>query len=146
MGRKSRLERIQEILENRAEHLFWQLQWYAKNPFKRFDVTFHKREPILEVTLNESYARNLCAALQEPRRLKELLDHVQFSDGTVVKASEIWTLNFIPDDLDVNGIDLARAEEVIGFGGETVREIIRDTYRCRSRAEEDYFIARWIAS
>ena len=51
-----------------------------------------------------------------------------------------------PDDLDVNGIDLARAEEVIGFGGETVREIIRDTYRCRSRAEEDHFIARWIAS
>ena len=126
-----------------------QLQWYAEHPFTRFDVTFHKREPILEVTLNKSYARNLCAALmddQEPRRLKELLDHVQFSDGTVVKASEIWTLNFIPDDLDVNGIDLARAEEVIGLGGETVREIIRDTYHCRSRAEEDHFIARWIAS
>ena len=142
-------DHIQEILGDRAEHLFWQLQWYAKHPFTRFDVTFHKREPILEVTLNKGYARNLCAALmddQEPRRLKELLDHVQFSDATVVKASEIWTLNFIPDDLDVNGIDLAQAEEVIGFGGETLREIIRDTYRCRSRAEEDHFIARWIAS
>jgi hypothetical protein len=142
------LDRIEEIVGNRTENLFWQLL-FAEHPFTRFDVTFHKREPILEVTLNKSYARNLCAALmydEEPRRLKELPDHVQFSDGTVVKASEIWTLNFIPDDLDVNGIDLARAEEVIGFGAETVREIIRDTYRCRSRAEEDYFIARWIAS
>jgi hypothetical protein len=52
------------------------------------------------------------------------------ADGTVARASEIWTLNFIPDDLDVNGIDLARAEEVIG----------------PSLAEEDHFIARWIAS
>jgi hypothetical protein len=132
-----------------AEYLFRQLHWYAEHPFTRFDATFYKREPILEVTLNKSYARNLCAALrydQEPRRLKELLDHVQFCDSTVVKASEIWMLNFIPDGLDVNGIDLARAEEVIGFGGETLREIIRDTYRCRSRAEEDHFIARWIAS
>jgi hypothetical protein len=126
----------------RAEYL---LHWYAEHPFTRFDATFYKREPILEVTLNKSYARNLCAA-EEPRRLKELLDHVQFSDGTVVKASEIWTLNFIPDGLDVNGIDLARAEEVIGFGGETPRELIRATYRCRSHAEEDHFIARWIAS
>jgi hypothetical protein len=141
---------IEEIVGNRTEHLSWQLHWYAERPFTRFDATFYKREPILEVTLNKSYARNLCAALmydQEPRRLKELLDHVKFSDGTVVKASEIWALNLIPDDLDVNGIDLARAEEVvIGFGGETLREIIRDTYRCRSRAEEDHFIARWIAS
>ena len=41
---------------------------------------------------------------------------------------------------------MAMAEEVIGFGGETLREMIRLTYRCAVRAEEDFFIARWIAS
>jgi hypothetical protein len=37
-------------------------------------------------------------------------------------------------------------EEVTGPSGETPREIIRNTYRCQSRAEEDQFIAHWIAS
>jgi hypothetical protein len=40
--------------------------------------------------------------------------------------------NFIPDDLDgidLARIDLARADEIIGSGRETLREIIRDTYR-----------------
>ena len=67
------LDRIEEIVGNRTENLFWQLHWFAEHPFTRFDVTFHKREPILEVTVNKSYARNLCAALmddQEPGRLK----------------------------------------------------------------------------
>ena len=38
-------DHIREILGDRAEHLFRQLQWYAEHPFTRFDVTFHKRGP-----------------------------------------------------------------------------------------------------
>jgi hypothetical protein len=52
----------------------------------------------------------------------------------------------MPADLDVTKVDLAEGEQVVGLGDETVREIIRNTYRCRSRAEEHFFLARWIAS
>jgi hypothetical protein len=133
----------------RDSHLFRQLTWYAERPHARFDITFFDREPILEVTLSKDYARDLCAALMyDPsvQQLQKLLDRVQFSDGTVAAMSEIWTLKFMPDELDVSGVDMAVAETVVGLGGETLREITRNTYRCRSRAEEDHFIARWIAS
>jgi hypothetical protein len=55
-------------------------------------------------------------------------------------------INYMPDDLDVSGIDLTQGDRVGGVGGETVREIIRSTYRCASRAEEDFFLGRWLAS
>ena len=58
------LDRIEEIVGNRIENLFWQLHWFAEHPFTRFDVTFYKREPILEVTLNKSYTR----AISVPRK------------------------------------------------------------------------------
>jgi hypothetical protein len=113
------------------------------------DTTFYDREPILDVTLDLSYARNLCAALmydQGIAQIRDLLNHVRFSDGTVAGMLEIWTINYMPHDLDVSDVDMAEANTVVGVGGETLREIIRTTYRCRSRAEEDHFIARWIAS
>jgi hypothetical protein len=71
---------------------------------------------------------------------------VKFSDGTVVNAGEIWMFNYMPDDLDISDIDLTQGEQIVGLNGETAREIIRQTYRCQSRAEEDFFLARWIAS
>ena len=78
--------------------------------------------------------------------LKRLLARVAFSDGVVGDIGQIWTLNYMPADLDLANVDLSQGEHVIGFGGETTREIIRATYHCQSRAEEDYFLARWIAS
>jgi hypothetical protein len=141
--------RLTRIFGGRASHLVWQLTWYAEHPHARFDITFFDREPIFEVTLSKDYARGLSAALMydhSVQQLKELLDRVQFSDGTVAAMSEIWMLNFMPDELDVSGVDMAEAKTVVGLGGETLREIIRNTSRCRSRAEEDHFIARWISS
>lgn len=80
------------------------------------------------------------------RGLKRLLARVAFSNGVVVNIEQIWTLNYMPGDLDLANVDLSQGEHVIGFGSETIRKIIRATYHCRSRAEEDYFLARWIAS
>jgi hypothetical protein len=78
--------------------------------------------------------------------MKQLLCRLAFSDGTTVDASEVWTINFMPPNLDTTNIDLAQGAEIVGFGGETLREMIRNTYHCCSRAEEDFFLARWIAS
>jgi hypothetical protein len=112
------------------------------------DVTFSDREPILEVTLSELWAHKFCAAVfdRSAQRMSALLNQIVFSDGTATGFGEIWTLNAMPPNLDTAGVDLARGEEVIGLDGETLRQVVRDTYRCKSHAEEDFFLARWIAS
>ena len=45
----------------RLEHLLWQLHHYACT-LQSFDVTFYEREPLLEVKLSESFARDFLAA------------------------------------------------------------------------------------
>ena len=45
----------------------------------------------------------------------------------------------MPRDLDISDVDLSQGEQRIGDQGETMREMISNTYRCRSRAEEDFF-------
>ena len=118
-----------------------------KHPLTRFDAAFYEREPSLEVTLTKRFAYALSTTLMYGRRgLKRLLARVAFSNGVVVNIEQIWTLNYMPGDLDLANVDLSQGEHVIGFGSETIRKIIRATYHCRSRAEEDYFLARWIAS
>jgi hypothetical protein len=52
----------------------------------------------------------------------------------------------MPADLDIRDIDLSQGEQIVGANGATVREIIRETYHCQLRAEEDFFLARWVAS
>jgi hypothetical protein len=78
--------------------------------------------------------------------INRLCRKVCFSDGSSIGLPGIWTINYMPHDLDISGVDLSEGEQRIGEQGETMREIISNTYRCRSRAEEDYFLARFIAS
>jgi hypothetical protein len=142
-------ERICAHYDDHAGQIFWQLTHYAEHPQQTFDATFYDREPILEVTLDKCWARDVMATLMYDRgapRLGELLDSVAFSDGTTALFNSVWTLNFMPPNLDITDIDLAQGEEVAGFGGETIRYMVGKTYRCKSRAEEDFFLARWIAS
>jgi hypothetical protein len=97
----------------------------------------------------DPYAFVLSAILHRrhlTQRVKKLLRSVAFADGTTVDVSEIWTINYMPANLDITGIDRSQSQQVAGFDGETLREMIRNNYHCRSRAEEDYFLARWIAS
>jgi hypothetical protein len=43
-------------------------------------------------------------------------------------------------------MDLATAEEKGGPSGETIRQMISDTYHCDSREEEDFYLRRFLAS
>jgi hypothetical protein len=113
-----------------------------------FDATFYGREPSLNVTLAQDFAYEFMAALNygQEDRLKQLCQRIRFSDGTSIGLAGIWTLNYMPHTFDISDVDLSEGEQRIGDRGETMREIIRNTYRCRSRAEEDYFLTRFIAS
>ena len=111
-----------QLETERARCLFWQLSWYAQHDGTTFDATFSDRESILEVILDQGFAREFSTALMhgaDAPEIKNLLEHVTISDDTVFRMSEIWALNYIPDDLDVSSVDMAGAEEINGLGSET---------------------------
>jgi hypothetical protein len=72
-------------------------------------------------------------ALEALLRVEQLV-----SDGSTASLSEIWTLNYMPPQFGSRRLPV--------WVCKTIREIIRNTYNCKSREEEDYFLARWIAS
>jgi hypothetical protein len=139
--------RVNDVFPTREQHLLWQLTHYAMTG-QAFDATFYDREPILEVTLAPDFAREFSRAvsLERHKRLARLLREIRFSDGSTASVADIWTLNYMPHELVISDVDLSAGEQQIGDGGETMREIIGITYRCRSRAEEDFFLARFVAS
>ena len=51
------LARAQATFGSRFEHQLFQIGWYADHPHQRFDVTYYNREPLIEVTLAEDFAR-----------------------------------------------------------------------------------------
>jgi hypothetical protein len=143
--------RLDALFPTRFDHMMFQLQHYAQT-LQRFDVTFFDREPILEVSFDKGFARKLCAALRskDAPRAATLLERLTFSNGTTASGDAVWTINYMPPGgitvAQLEGADLALAESRAGPRGETVREMIRATYRCSSAAEEDWFVRRWIAS
>ena len=112
------LRRMQKHFGSPPGLLLWQIKWFAEHVDQTFDVAFYDRAPLLAVSLTKRFAREWCATLMYGRsqRLNTLVKKMAFSDGTVVDLSEIWT-----------------------------REIIGQSYRCKSPAEEDQFLSRWIA-
>jgi len=120
------LQRMRQVFGSREQHLLWQLSWYAEHENVTFDATFYDREPILEVTLDRDFAREFLASLGgRGGRAAELLTRVAFSDGTAVSVDRIWTINYMPRELDLTAIDLAQ--------GETCRRWRRDSSRNNSR-------------
>lgn len=112
------------------------------------DVTFYRRKPLVDVRVSTKLGAARLYGLES--RLPRLLRSIEFSNGAVAGLSEIWTVNPMPMEgftqEELDAVDLAQAEERMGPGGETLRKMIRKTYHCKSRAEVDYYIRRWIAS
>ena len=128
-------------------HILGQLMFYAEHPATMFDATFYRREPLLEVRLDADYAHNLFIGMVgDDARAIACLKAVRLSTGTCVHMNEIWGLFYMPPNIDIRDIDLGKGEEIAGAHGETTRQMISAMYHCRSRAEEDFFLARWIAS
>ena len=113
------------------------------------DITFFNRDPIIDVTVDPQLALALAYGAG-PKKLKEKLERVKFSDGTVASLMEIWTVNPMPKggftDAELDAVDLAEAEKPSGPNGETLRKMISETYKCKTREEEDYYLRRFIAS
>lgn len=112
------------------------------------DITFYRRKPILDVRVGTKLGAARLYGLE--KHLPRLLSCIEFSNGTIAGLNEIWTVNPMPMDgfsqAELDAVELAQGEERMGPRGETLREMIRNTYHCKSRSEVDYFLRRWIAS
>ncbi|MFI4976102.1 MAG: hypothetical protein ACHP84_16295 [Caulobacterales bacterium] len=113
------------------------------------DVTFYKRKPILDVKVDQQLGLALAYGAGA-KKLQELLSAIKFSDGTRASLSEIWTVNPMPKGgfsvEELEAVDLAGGEAADGPNGETLRQMISETYHCQTREEEDRFLRRFIAS
>jgi hypothetical protein len=113
------------------------------------DVTFYHREPILNVKVDQQLALTLMYG-GGVKALQKKLSDIKFSDGTSTSLNEIWMVLPMPSqgftDAELAAVDLSEGEEKIGDQGETMREMIRDIYHCKTREQEDRFLRRYIAS
>jgi hypothetical protein len=113
------------------------------------DITFFKKEPVVDIKIDPQISLSIMYGAGA-NRLNEMLHSIKLSDGKSINIDDIWTINPMPekgfskDELDK--INLLKGEEIYGPNGETLRKMIGDTYHCKNRDDEDYYLRRFIAS
>ena len=148
MDQNETMKKIQDQFGSREAFLGYQLITLSMIG-QPCDITFFNKAPVLDVVIDPQL--NLAVAYGAgATKLLEKLTNLKLSNGQVVSIDDIWTVNPMPKgglgDEDLAGVDLAAAEEKSGPNGETLRQMIRETYHCQNQDDEDYYLRRFIAS
>lgn len=113
------------------------------------DVTFYNKAPATDVRIDQQITLALMYGAGA-QKLKEMLENIKLSNGDVGSIGEIWTINPMPkkgfSKEELATVDLCEAEEKVGPDGETLRKMVSDTYHCKSKEDENYYLRRFIAS
>jgi hypothetical protein len=113
------------------------------------DVTFYARRPMLDVTVSPKYGAALMYGAGAAK-MQEMFATIEFTDGDSARLEDIWTFNPMPKGglsaEDLAAADLSDGDAVAGPNGETVREMIRQTYHCQTDTETDEALRRFLAS
>ena len=113
------------------------------------DVTFYRRDPIIDVRVDQQLFLALAYGAGH-KRLADMLNAIKFSDASTAAITDIWTLNPMPKDgfteQQLASVDLDDAESPVGPNGEALRQMIRDTDHCTTVQQEDKYLRRFIAS
>lgn len=139
---------IEKQFGGREGYLAWQIVELSRSQ-QPCDVTHYETPPAFDVTIDPqiSIALMYGAGVQ---KLQELLNSFKLSDGTRTGFGKIWTINPMPKggftDAELAAVNMSEAEELVGPNGETLRQMLRDTYRPASAEEEDRIVRRFIAS
>lgn len=116
---------------------------------QKCDLTFFKKKPAIDVKIDQQI--NLAVMYGAgAKKIHEMLENIKLSDGSSVSINEIWTINPMPSDgftkEKLESVDMSEAEKEAGPNGETLREMIKNTYHCTSKDEEDHYLSRFLAS
>ena len=113
------------------------------------DITFFEKPPAIDVKIYPQIALAIMYGAGA-RKLQEMLENIEISNRDKISISEIWTINPMPKEgfskEALEAVDISKAEEQVGPKGETLRKMIKDTYHCKSKDDEDYYLRRIIAS
>jgi hypothetical protein len=113
------------------------------------DITFFEKAPVINVKIDQQIALAIMYGAGA-KRLQEMLGDIKLSNGNKISIGEIWTINPMPkggfSKEELEAVDMSKAEEQVGPNGETLRKVIKDTYHCKTRDDEDYYLRRFIAS
>jgi hypothetical protein len=113
------------------------------------DVTFLDRPAALDVVIDQKIGLALMYGAGA-KKLQEMLEEILLSNGDVVSFGKIWMILPMPvggiSKNDLAAVDLSDGEERFGPKGETIREMIRNLYHCKSREEEEDCLRRYLAS
>ena len=142
------IKKLQETLGDPLQILAQQIINLSMNS-NLCDVCFHDKEPALDVKIDQRIGLALMYGAG-PKKLQELLTDIRLSDGDVVSIGDIWMVFPLPP----NGItaealaatDLADGDVRSGPSGETVREMIRNLYHCKTAQEEEKYLRRYLAT
>lgn len=145
-------KKFQDIIDkqfgSREAFLAWQLVMLSMNG-QPCDLTFYKRKPMFDVTIHQRLVLAMMYGAG-PQKLTELLNDLRLTNGESVAIGEIWTVHPMPQGGfkkgELEAVDLKRGDEKYGPNGETLRQMIRDTYHCTTTEEEDEYLRRYIAS
>ena len=145
---EDRQHRITRGFRNSRAILLIQLQTFSMTG-QPCDVTFHKKKPALDVKIDKAISRALMKG-GNGRKLQNLMERIKLSNGDVISIRDIWTINSMPEGgiskQALETVDTTDGELPVGPEGETLREMIRSTYRCERQEEEDYYLRRYLAS
>jgi len=116
---------------------------------QKCDITFFKKKPAIDVKIDQQINLALMYGA-DAKKLQEMLEKIKLSNGDSVSIGEIWTINPMPQGGfskgELDSVDMTEADQEAGPNGETLREMIKNTYHCSSKDEEDYYLRRFIAS
>lgn len=142
------LKAIQEMFPDRFSLLGKQILDHSLSG-QPCDITFHNRGPEVNVKISPQITLALMYGAGATK-LNELLEKIPLSNGETVSINEIWVIFPMPKDglsqQELDEVDLSKGDQKAGPKGETVREMIREVYRCSSREEEDRYLRRYLAS
>ena len=148
MDTNDAMKRLQEQFGDRIGFLGFTLLMLSQTG-QPCDVTFSRRDPIINVRVDQQLFLAIAYGAGH-KRLAEMLNAIKFSDASTAGITEIWTINPMPKEgfteQQLGAVDLDEAETPVGPNGETLRQMIRDTYHCTTVQQEDMYLRRFIAS
>ena len=113
------------------------------------DITFFHRKPLLNVRVSsELHQRLKEGVIVEDLHL--LLENLSLSNGERINMMDVWTIYEMPEGGlsadELAAVDLSEGDDVVGASGETLRQMVRNTYHCETPEDEEYYLRRFLAA